>query len=97
MKMNQLLQELEQEQCSDLEKIEIDLLLEGIYRHYGFDFRNYAFSSIRRRIWHRLKAEKIESVTALLDRVLHEPKMMEKLYLDFSINVTEMFRDPILF
>lgn len=97
MKMNQLLQELEQEQCSDLEKIEIDLLLEGIYRHYGFDFRNYAFSSIRRRIWHRLKAEKIESVTALLDRVLHEPKMMEKLYLDFSINVTEMFRDPSFF
>ena len=26
----------------ELERIEIDLLLEGIYRHYGFDFRGYA-------------------------------------------------------
>lgn len=97
MKFNQFIQDLERNQCSDLEKIEIDLLLEGIYRHYGFDFRHYAFSSIRRRILHRMKAEKMESVTALLDRILHEPQMMEKLYLDFSINVTEMFRDPLFF
>ncbi|MBB6445355.1 CheR family methyltransferase [Bacillus benzoevorans] len=97
MKFKNFMQDLEQDQCSDLEKIEIDLLLEGIYRHYGFDFRHYAFSSIRRRIWHRIKAEKMETVTALLDRILHEPLMMEKLYLDFSINVTEMFRDPLFF
>jgi chemotaxis protein methyltransferase CheR len=97
MKFNQFIQDLERNQCSDLEKIEIDLLLEGIYRHYGFDFRHYAFSSIRRRILHRMKAEKMGSVTALLDRILHEPQMMEKLYLDFSINVTEMFRDPLFF
>ncbi|MBM4762028.1 protein-glutamate O-methyltransferase CheR [Bacillus sp. B15-48] len=81
----------------DLEKIEIQLLLEGIYRHYGFDFRNYAFSSIRRRVWHRVKAEKLESITSLLNKVLHDSKAMERLYLDFSINVTEMFRDPSFF
>ncbi len=33
-----------------LERIEIELLLEGIYRHYGFDFRSYAYASIRRRM-----------------------------------------------
>ncbi|SEM81461.1 chemotaxis protein methyltransferase CheR [Mesobacillus persicus] len=80
-----------------MEKLEIELLLEGIFRHYGFDFRNYSYSSIQRRVWHRIKNEKIESITALLDRVLHDPSMMEKLYLDFSINVTEMFRDPAFF
>lgn len=84
-------------QCGDLERLEIELLLEGIYRHYGFDFRNYAFSSIRRRIWHRIKADKIGTISSLLDKVLHDPNMMEKLYLDFSINVTEMFRDPSFF
>ncbi len=80
-----------------LEVIEIELLLEGIYRQYGYDFRNYSFSSIQRRIWHRVNAEKLESITALLNKVLHDPLMMEKLYLDFSINVTEMFRDPTFF
>jgi chemotaxis protein methyltransferase CheR len=83
--------------CGDLERIEIELLLEGIYRHYGFDFRNYAFSSIRRRVWHRVKGEKVESISALTNRVLHDSLAMERLYLDFSINVTEMFRDSSFF
>ncbi|MCM3588662.1 protein-glutamate O-methyltransferase CheR [Mesobacillus maritimus] len=85
------------DQNDDLERLEIQLLLEGIYQHYGFDFRKYSFSSIQRRIWHRIKTEKLKTITALLDKVLHDPIMMEKLYLDFSINVTEMFRDPSFF
>ena len=39
-----------QNQSQSIEDIEIDLLLEGIYRLYGFDFRNYALSSLRRRL-----------------------------------------------
>src|SRR5688572_9290815 len=77
-----------------LERIEIELLLEGIYRHYGFDFRSYAYASIRRRLWKRMEAEGLETVSALQTRVLHEPPLMERLLLDLSINVTAMFRDP---
>ena len=79
---------------SDLEKIEISLLLEGINRRYGFDFRSYAYSSLRRRIWKRITAENLPNVTALAERVLHDPLMMEKFLNDLSINVTAMFRDP---
>lgn len=79
---------------NDLERIEIDLLLEGIYRHYGFDFRNYVFSSIRRRIWHRMYTENLSTVSALQEKVLHDPILMKSLLEDFSITVTEMFRDP---
>jgi CheY-like chemotaxis protein len=39
----------------DLERLEIELLLEGVYRHYGFDFRSYAYASIRRRLWKRVE------------------------------------------
>jgi chemotaxis protein methyltransferase CheR len=78
----------------DLERIEVELLLEGIYRQYGFDFRSYAYASIRRRLWKRIDSEGLTSVSALQERVLHEPAMMEKLLLDLSINVTAMFRDP---
>jgi chemotaxis protein methyltransferase CheR len=78
----------------ELEKIEIELLLEGIYRHYGFDFRSYAYSSLRRRIWKRIEQEGLTSVTALQERVLHDRSVMERLLLDLSVNVTAMFRDP---
>ena len=77
-----------------LERLEIELLLEGIYRHYGFDFREYAFASIRRRLWRRIEAEGLRTVSSLQERVLHEPRMMEQLLLDLSINVTAMYRDP---
>jgi chemotaxis protein methyltransferase CheR len=79
---------------SQLEKMEIELLLEAIYRHYGFDFRSYAFSSIRRRIWKRINAEGLNNVTALQERILHDSNVMERLLLDLSINVTAMYRDP---
>jgi len=79
---------------SELEQIEIELLLEGIYRRYGFDFRAYAYASIRRRLWKRIEAEGLLTVSALQERILHEPAMMERLLLDLSINVTAMFRDP---
>ena len=81
----------------DLERIEIDLLLEGIFRHYGFDFRSYAYSSLKRRLWKRITAEGMRSVSELQGRVLHDPAMMEKLLLDLSINVSAMYRDPTFY
>ena len=78
----------------ELERLEIELLLEAVFRHYGFDFRSYAYASIRRRLWRRIEAEGLKTISALQDRVLHEPALMEHLLLDLSINVTAMFRDP---
>jgi chemotaxis protein methyltransferase CheR len=76
------------------EDLELELLLEGIYRQYGYDFRGYAGASLRRRLWKRAHVEGLETLTALLDRVLHDPDALDRLLRDLSINVTEMFRDP---
>ena len=81
----------------DLESLELQLLLEGIFRHYGFDFREYAPASLKRRVWRRVNQEKCESISGLLERVLHDPEVMERLLLDLSINVTSMFRDPTFY
>lgn len=81
----------------DLEAIEIQLLLEGVFRYYGFDFRNYAPASLKRRIWNAVRAEKINSISGLQERVLHDPACMERLLLALSVNVTAMFRDPSFF
>jgi chemotaxis protein methyltransferase CheR len=77
-----------------LEQIEVDLLLEGVYRHYGFDFRNYAPSSIRRRIRQTMEWEQIGSISALQAKILHDPDCMARFVQALSVNVTSMFRDP---
>ena len=77
-----------------LEALEVQLLLEGVFRRYGFDFREYAPASLKRRLWRRVYAEGLTSISQLLDRLLHDPACMERLLLDLSINVTSMFRDP---
>lgn len=79
---------------ADLEHLEIELLLEGVFRHYGFDFRAYAYASIRRRLWKRVEGEGLGTISQLQARILHDADAMERLLLDLSVNVTSMFRDP---
>jgi chemotaxis protein methyltransferase CheR len=79
---------------AELETIEVELLLEAVYRRYGFDFREYAPASLKRRLWRRVHAEGLATVTQLQDRLMHDSACMERLLLDLSINVTAMFRDP---
>lgn len=81
----------------ELETLEIQLLTEGIYRHYGFDFRDYSVPSLRRRIWKRVYAEGLTTISGLQERVLHDGQCMERLLLDLSINTTAMFRDPTFY
>ncbi|ACO47769.1 protein-glutamate O-methyltransferase CheR [Deinococcus deserti] len=77
-----------------LEDIEISLLLEGVYRHSGHDFRGYAPATVKRRVLHCMAQEGLATVSALQDRVLHDPMALVRLRDTLSINVTEMFRDP---
>lgn len=77
-----------------LEDIEISLLLEGVYRHSGHDFRGYAPATVKRRVQHCMAQEGLSTVSALQDRVLHDPMALVRLRDTLSVNVTEMFRDP---
>ncbi|WP_338552986.1 protein-glutamate O-methyltransferase CheR [Paenibacillus sp. KS-LC4] len=81
----------------EVENVELELFLEGIYRYYGFDFRHYIRSSLMRRIQNRLRIEGIPTITRLLEQVLRDKDMLDKVLHDFSIRVTEMFRDPGFF
>lgn len=79
---------------SQIEELETELLLEGVYRRYGYDFRDYAPGSIRRRVRKRMAGEHLHSVSELQHKVLRDPECMTRLLLDASVNVTAMFRDP---
>jgi chemotaxis protein methyltransferase CheR len=86
--MNELLKD------SQLEEIEIRLLLEGIYSHYGQDYRDYAPSSLKRRIREAMRNENVKTVSGFQEKVLHDLECMERFSRILSINVTSMFRDP---
>jgi len=85
---------LSQSQTQSVEEIELALLLEGVFRHYGFDFRNYALSSLRRRVWNFMRNEHIASISLLQDRILHHREWLERFLYSLSVNVSAMFRDP---
>jgi chemotaxis protein methyltransferase CheR len=78
----------------DLESMEMRLLLEAVYRHHGYDFRGYARGSLRRRLWRRIEAEGLKTISGLQERILHDPGAIERLLIDLSVSVTAMFRDP---
>ncbi len=81
-------------QPDDIEKIELELFLEAIYQRYGYDFRHYARASARRRARHILTKSGRENLSDLIPLLLRDEGFAQKAVHDFSITVTEMFRDP---
>ena len=80
-----------------VEELEMDLLLTAIVRRYGYDYRNYAPASLRRRVRRVLDNERLPSISALQERLLREPACMERFIATVSVHVTAMFRDPEFF
>ncbi|WP_422394860.1 CheR family methyltransferase [Novosphingobium olei] len=79
------------------EDIELDLLLEAIWRRYQYDFRNYARESLRRRMDRARTHFGCATLSELQDRVLHDPLVHPTLMGFLTIQVSEMFRDPAYF
>jgi len=78
----------------DVEDIEAPLLIEAIYRRWGYDFRDYSPASLKRRIRRIVELEGVASVSALQERVLRDPAAMQKFLNQVTVSVTSMFRDP---
>jgi len=68
----------------ELENIEIQLLLEGISRHYGFEFQEYATAPMRRRIWQSIRREKVRTISGLQEKLLHDYPAMERFLTELS-------------
>ncbi|MBI2571599.1 MAG: protein-glutamate O-methyltransferase CheR [Candidatus Schekmanbacteria bacterium] len=82
------------EERGETERIEIELLLEAVYRKYGYDYRDYSRASLRRRLRRRLGLDGWESFSQMQHRVLRDSDYFAGLLRDLSVSVTEMFRDP---
>lgn len=82
---------------SEIEHIEVELLLEAVYQRYGYDFRSYARASIDRRVRQFMSGKNVRLISELIPRVLYDEALFSELAQYFSIAVTEMFRDPFVY
>ena len=77
--------------------IELRLLLDAVYLKYQHDFRHYAYASLRRRMRQAMDRFGCETLSQLQSRLLHEPEVFAQLLEYFTVQVSEMFRDPAYF
>jgi chemotaxis protein methyltransferase CheR len=77
--------------------LELHLLLEAVYRVSGFDFREYAPATVKRRVAERVRAEGLTTISGLLERVLHEPPAMSRFIEALTHNASSPFREPAFF
>lgn len=75
-------------------EIETWLLLEAVYLRYGYDFRQYARTSIDRRLDLFCRLEGIATRSILQSLLLCDPACMERLLATLTVETTSMFRDP---
>jgi chemotaxis protein methyltransferase CheR len=80
-------------QPSDID-IEIRMLVEAVYLKYNYDFRDYTGASQKRRMLVALREMECATVSALQEKVIHDPAAFAQLLQYLTIPVTEMFRDP---
>lgn len=77
-----------------IEDIEVLLLVEAIYQRWGYDFRDYAPASLKRRIRRIVELEKLSSISALQEQILRDSAFMQRFLDQLMVSVTSMFRDP---
>jgi len=78
-------------------ELEVELVLEAIFRRYHYDFRRYARPSISRRLERAQQHFGCSSLTMLQNKILHDPTAFPVLLNFLTVQVSEMFRDPSFF
>jgi chemotaxis protein methyltransferase CheR len=76
---------------------DLHLFLTLVNDKYGYNYTRYEKESIKRRIKHGMNELRIHSFKRFKQFVLNDEDLFEFLFLEFSINVTELFRDPSIY
>src|SRR5450432_3397978 len=79
------------------EDIEIRSLLDAIFLRYHYDFRSYSAASLKRRLTAARHQLQCDTLSALQDKVLRDPKVFTQLLQFLTVQVSDMFRDPSFF
>jgi chemotaxis protein methyltransferase CheR len=81
----------------EVAELEFAILLDSLYRLTGYDFREYAVTTVKRRVHERVREEGLPTVTSLLDRSLHDGKVLARLLDALTSRPSLPFTDPPFF
>jgi chemotaxis protein methyltransferase CheR len=70
----------------------IEYLLEIIYKHYEYDYREYNRESITRRVEQFMIQYRVKTMIDLLVMIRFKKNMFQALFLSLSVNITNFFR-----
>ena len=73
------------------------MLIGELSGRYGYDFSNYARASLRRRASRLMVIDRFPSFAEFLYRIKTDKDYLPHVVEELTVNVTEMFRDPLLF
>jgi chemotaxis protein methyltransferase CheR len=76
---------------------EVERLIKDVYESYGYDFSLYSRASFKRRVNRICVIDRFTSFAELRYKVLNDPEYFKHFIEEITVNVTEMFRDPIFF
>lgn len=84
-------------EVSEISNQDLFLFLNAVNEKYGYNYLSYEKESIKRRVTHGMAELGIHSFYRFKELVLSDEDIFEFLFLEFSINVTELFRDPEMY
>lgn len=76
---------------------QIEILLSDLLEEYGYDFTGYSRASLKRRIHRLYSLDKALSFAEFRYRVSNDSVYFKRFVEQITVNVTEMFRDPVFF
>jgi chemotaxis protein methyltransferase CheR len=82
---------------SKIEWEEFENLLVDITDQYGYDFSQYSKASLQRRILSFYLKGRFPSYADFKDRLFSDTKFFMYFVEEVTVNVTEMFRDPVFY
>ena len=78
----------------DVAALEVELLAQGIFRRWGFDLRDCEAGWLGRLARARVRAEGLRSVPELLERVLRDRDVLERLLAEATAGGDGLFEPP---
>ncbi|MBA4168542.1 MAG: protein-glutamate O-methyltransferase CheR [Chitinophagaceae bacterium] len=76
---------------------EIDTLLNDLLESFGYDFTNYSRASVKRRLSRLYLMDKFKNFDEFRERIVRNDKYITRFVQELTVNVTEMFRDPVFY
>jgi chemotaxis protein methyltransferase CheR len=76
---------------------QMEVLLSDLLDNYGYDFTGYSKASLKRRISRLYVLDRMLSFAEFRYRISSDPVYFKRLVEQITVNVTEMFRDPLFF